>query len=215
MSCVGGIMGSRQLGTAKDATFLLARTEHKSKEKAIEEDHWIAAAEWADQNGADIINSSLTYTDKRYTYTDMDGKTSPVSRAAAIAVRKGIHVICSMGNDGDRNWRYMGAPADVAEVISVGGSLPMLPKRIRFASIGPNALGVMKPNISAPGLVVSAKRNGKFGEIAGTSFSSPLVAGIVACLIQQNPDSSREAIVRMLSRPGITIHITTTNWVMG
>ena len=202
MSCVGGMYGGRQLGAAKDATFLLARTEHKSKEKAIEEDHWIAAAEWADQNGADMINSSLTYTDKRYTYADMDGKTSPVSRAAAIAVRKGMHVICSIGNDGDRKWRYMGAPADVEEVITVGGSLPMLPKRIRFASLGPNAVGVLKPNISAPGLVVSAKKNGQFGENTGTSFSSPLVAGIVACLIQQNPDSSRASIARMLFQSG-------------
>ena len=202
MSCVGGMYGDRQLGGAKGATFLLARTEHKSKEKAIEEDHWIAAAEWADKNGADIINSSLTYTDKRYTYADMDGKTSPVSRAAAIAVRKGIHIVCSIGNDGDRNWRYMGAPADVEEVISVGGSLPMLRKRIRFSSLGPNVAGVLKPNISAPGLVVSAKRNGKFGENAGTSFSSPIVAGLLACLIQQNPDSSREAIEHMLFQTG-------------
>ncbi|MEL6257396.1 MAG: S8 family serine peptidase, partial [Bacteroidota bacterium] len=88
LSCIGGMYEGKQLGAAKDAEFLLARTEHKYKEKAIEEDHWMAAAEWADKHGADIINSSLTYTSKRYEYGDMDGKKTLVSRAAKIASDK-------------------------------------------------------------------------------------------------------------------------------
>ncbi|MEO0472586.1 MAG: S8 family serine peptidase [Bacteroidota bacterium] len=190
MSCIGGIYQGRQLGAARDAEFLLARIEHERKELRVEEDHWMAAAEWADRMGADIINSSVTYTSARYTIEQMDGLTTPVSKAAKIATDKGMLVVVSMGNDGDKSWRFMGAPADVPQVLSVGGSLPMLQQHIRFASVGPNARGLLKPDVAAPGFVLSAIRKDKFGEIAGTSFSSPLIAGIAACLLQKQPNRS-------------------------
>ena len=202
MSCIAGIYEGRQLGCAKDAGFLLARTESENKEPAIEEDHWLAAAEWADKLGADILNSSLTYTHKRYTYEDMDGITAPVSRAAAMASRKGILVVCSMGNDGADKWKYLGAPADVPEVLSVGGSLPMMPQRIRFASWGPNAKGQLKPDISAPAFVVTANKGTKYTVSAGTSFSSPLIAGLAACILQRYPDRSRQFVFETILEMG-------------
>lgn len=202
LSCVGGIYEGRPMGAAKDAEFLLARTEHEAREKAIEEDHWLAAVEWADKNGADIINSSLTYTSKRYTFSDMDGKKTLVSRAAKIASDKGILVVVSMGNDGASKWRYLGAPADVAEVISVGGSMPMMPARLKFSSFGPNAEGLQKPDISAPGYAVVAKGRGSYGESAGTSFSAPLVSGFAACLIQARPTATRKEIFEQVRQSG-------------
>lgn len=202
MSCISGIYRERNLGCAPGAEFLLARIEHETKEKPIEEDHWIAAAEWADKMGADIINSSITYTDKRYTFEDMTGKTAPVSRGAAIAASKGMVIVCSMGNEGDDKWQFMGAPADVPEVLSVGGSMPMLPMRIKFGSKGPNALHQLKPDISAPGYVLSALKKDGFGERAGTSFSAPLIAGLAACLIEKCPQANREEIFDRIHRLG-------------
>ncbi|MDX2245670.1 MAG: S8 family serine peptidase [Bacteroidia bacterium] len=202
LSCIAGMYEGRALGAAMDAEFLLARVEHETKEIAAEEDHWIAAAEWADKLGADIISSSVTYTDKRYTYADMDGKTAPVSRAAAIAVQKGMVVVCSMGNEGDEKWRYMGAPADVPGVLSVGGSLPVLPMRNPFSSIGPNVLNQRKPDISAPGFVLSAIKKDQYGENAGTSFSTPLIAGVAACMIQRYPEKTQAEIFDLLCHSG-------------
>ena len=202
MSCVAGMYGDRQLGCAKDAQFLLARIEHESKEKAIEEDHWIAAAEWADKNGAQIINSSVTYTFKRYTYRDMNGRTAPVSRAAALAAKKGMLVVCAMGNDGEKNWQYMGAPADVPEVLSVGGSMPMLPIHIQFASIGPNAEKRRKPDVAAPAYVLAALKNDDYDVSAGTSFSSPLIAGLAACMLQREPEITGQALFSRICRLG-------------
>lgn len=202
MSCVAGIRENRQLGCGKDVSFLLARTEHEKKEFPIEEDHWIAAAEWADKLGADIINSSITFTRLRYTYQNMDGKTAPVSRAASIAGQKGILVVCSMGNEGDGDWKYMGAPADAVDVLSVGGSMPMLPMYIKFASIGPNAKGEQKPDISAPAYVVTSGKKGKFTIRAGTSFASPLIAGLAACLMQKYPDETGLQISERIKRLG-------------
>ncbi|MEZ4775582.1 MAG: S8 family serine peptidase [Bacteroidia bacterium] len=202
LSCIAGMYEGRPLGAAMDAEFLLARVEHETKELAAEEDNWIAAAEWADKMGADMISSSVTYTDKRYTYADMDGKTAPVSRAAAIAVQKGMLVICSMGNEGDEKWRYMGAPADVPGVLSVGGSLPVLPMRNPFSSFGPNALNQRKPDLSAPGFTLTAIKKFKYGENAGTSFSTPLVAGVAACMIQRYPEKTQREIFDLLCRSG-------------
>lgn len=202
MSCVAGLYKGKQIGCAKGASFLLARTEHKFREKPVEEDHWIAAAEWAYVNGAQIINSSMTYTADRYSYEDMTGRVSPVSLAASIAANKGILVINSMGNLGDQEWKYLGAPADAPEVLSIGGSMPMLKLPIQFTSLGPNANNVRKPNVSAPGYVLTARKKGKFNINAGTSFAAPLIAGFAACLMEKFPDRPAQEIYKMIELSG-------------
>ncbi|MEM6264568.1 MAG: S8 family serine peptidase [Bacteroidota bacterium] len=187
LGCIAGQYKGKPIGCAPGATFLLARTEHKIFEKAKEEDHWMAAAEWADKNGADLINSSLGYTRKRYTYADMDGETALVAQAARIATQKGILVINSLGNSGDNKWNFLGTPADVPEVLSVGAVYPMFPLRMKFSSYGPNADSLLKPEVSAPGYVLTAGKKGRYETMGGTSFSAPLVTGFAACVLQKYP----------------------------
>jgi serine protease AprX len=200
LGCIAGIGGYGPIGAATDASFLLARTEHSHKEKPIEEDHWLAAAEWADRNGADIISSSLGYSKKRYTPEMMDGRQAPVSRAAAMAVRKGIVVVNSAGNEGMDEFRVIAAPADADSVLSIGGVFPQVAVRMPFSSIGPNARGVLKPDLCAPGYVLTTHKGGGYKEMPGTSFACPLVAGMVACLVQRHPDWTgfqiREAVLQ-------------------
>ncbi len=202
MSCIAGYYQDRQLGAAPDVEFLLARVEHSLFERPREEDHWLAAAEWADRLGANLINSSLGYTQKRYTYQDLDGRSTLVSRAARIATQKGILVINSAGNEGDSQWRYLGAPADVPEVLTVGGSFPMLPQRIPFSSLGPNAAGQPKPDVAAPGYVLSAWKRGRYRENAGTSFAAPLITGMAACALQRFPYLKPAQLHLLLRRSG-------------
>jgi serine protease AprX len=202
MSCIAGQYRGRHIGAAPQAEFLLARVEHGWREPAREEDHWLAAVEWADRYGADLINSSLGYTSKRYAYSDMDGNTALVSRAAQIATAKGILVINSAGNQGADPWTYIGAPADVPEVLTVGGSLPMLEQRIQFSSLGPNAKGVIKPDLAAPGYVLSAWKRGRYRENAGTSFAAPLVTGMAACVLQMDATLGPKALADRLRQAG-------------
>ena len=191
LSCIAGINEEGQkLGLATGAEFLLARTEI-DPEPFKEEVWWAQGAEWADKNGADIINSSLGYGKDRHWTKDMDG-TSYVAKAANKAVEKGILICNSAGNEGDDSrWMTIITPADAENVLTVGGidADPIHYNQISFSSFGPTVDKRLKPNVVAYGhAVVANPSNGKFTDAFGTSFSSPLVAGFCACAWQTKRD---------------------------
>jgi len=187
LSCIAGINDEGQmLGLATGAEFLLARTEIEP-EPFKEEVWWAQGAEWADKNGADIINSSLGYGKDRHWTKDMDGR-SYVAKAANKAVEKGILVCNSAGNEGDDSrWMTIITPADAENVICVGGIDDDLERynHISFSSYGPSADKRLKPNVVAFGhAMVADPSNDKFTDAYGTSFASPLTAGFCACAWQ-------------------------------
>ena len=189
LSCIGGVYNAKgksdTLGLATGAEFILARTEKALIEVFSEEENWMAAVEWSDRNGADIINSSLGYTGNRYFYRDMNGMNTLVSRAGNLAAKKGILVVNSAGNDGAGDWNFVGAPADADSVLAVGGLLPWNGIHTSFSSVGPTYDFRQKPNVTAYGHVIAAKKD-HISETQGTSFSSPLAAGFAACAWQAN-----------------------------
>ena len=188
LSCIAGKLGGKWMGMAPDAQFLLARTEVATEPKK-EEVWWVQALEWADRNGADIVNSSLGYGKQRYNLKDMDGRTSMVAKAANTAARKGILVCNAMGNEGsDKDWRMLITPADADSILSVG-AVKGMDKIADFSSFGPTADGRMKPNVVAWGennWVAGEK--GNFTQASGTSFASPMMAGFAACVKQLHPE---------------------------
>lgn len=186
LSCIAGINEEGQkLGLATGAEFLLARTEI-DPEPFKEEVWWAQGAEWADKNGADIINSSLGYGKDRHWTKDMDG-TSYVAKAANKAVEKGILICNSAGNEGDDSrWMTIITPADAENVICVGGIDANLKdyRHISFSSYGPTADKRRKPDVVAFGEAHVADPSGGFTSAFGTSFASPLTAGFCACAWQ-------------------------------
>ena len=199
LSMIAGMVDTLAMGLATGAEFLLARTEIW-REPLAEEKYWLAAAEWADQLGADIINSSLGYYRHRYFPEDMDGQTSLVAMAAQMAARKGILVVNSAGNEGTTSdWRIIITPADVDSVLTVGavGYPSML--KTAYSSPGPTADKRMKPNVAALGDVLVAGRRG-FRKTQGTSFSSPLVTGFAACLLQMYPTMNNMQVFDAIQR---------------
>ncbi len=202
LSCIAGMYSdSLPMGLAPDAEFLLARTERNLTEWRDEEDNWIAAMEWADKNGAKIISSSLGYTNKRYFYRDMNGRTSLISKAANLAARKGLLVITAAGNDGTSSWKYICTPGDADSALTIGGTDPKTNYHISFSSFGPSADERLKPNVSAPGLAfVADSRN--YSQAFGTSFSTPLVAGFAACAWQLNPNLTNMQLFREIEQSG-------------
>lgn len=198
-SCIGGIADSIPIGLATGAEFLLARTENALYEPFGEEENWLAAVEWADKNGADIINSSLGYTIHRYFREDMNGRTSLIARAANMAASKGMLVVNAAGNEGESGWKFIDTPADADSVLSIGGIDPETDIHISFSSFGPTYDRRLKPNVSAYGSVIAAGKNGLV-YTQGTSFASPLVAGFAACAWQSNPNLTNMELFREIEK---------------
>ena len=180
-------------GAAPEAEYILAKVEDIVEELPIEEDRWIAALEWADSLGAQVINSSVGYTTwadgSGYTYSQLDGQTAPASIVAGLAAQRGIVVVNAAGNDGDNAWRYINVPADAEDVITVG-SVSVFDLEIDTSSSrGPTPDGRIKPDLVAPGAdVVIAYAAAGYGRARGTSLATPLVAGTCALLLQLHPD---------------------------
>ena len=185
LSCIAGKSEFGWMGMAPDAAFLLARTEGERFETFQEEMNWLAAAEWADRLGADLINSSLGYTRHRYFEEQMDGKTSLIVKAANLAVSKGMLVISSAGNEGNTPWKRLTTPGDGDSVFTVGASNPFTDLAAEYSSRGPSTDFRQKPNVIAPGTNVVAGTNRLRAE-DGTSFSTGLITGFAACVLQQN-----------------------------
>ena len=203
LSNIAGKMGDIPLGLAPDAEFLLAITEKSRAEPFWEEETWRRAVDWAYENGAQIISSSLGYAKHRYFPENMDGQTSFVAKAAQIAAEKGILVINAIGNEGsDQTWIKLITPADVETVLSVGGIDPKTQIKSSFSSFGPSATGRLKPNVCANSTTVAAKTKGKFNSVNGTSFATPLIAGFAACVWQAHPDLKAQEIFELIQQLG-------------
>jgi len=178
------------LGTAPDASYWLIRTEYAPTEYKVETDFWTSGIEFADSVGGDLVNSSLGYSTfddpkMNFTYGDMNGKVSRASRAANLASKKGMLVVTSAGNEGNQSWHYIGSPADADGIVTVGA---VTSKGISstFSSYGPSSDGRVKPEVCAMGTssaVVNTAGVPTYGN--GTSFASPVLAGMMACLLQR------------------------------
>jgi subtilisin family serine protease len=172
-----------------------------------EEDYWAAAVEFADSAGVDIINSSLGYhrfddATQNYRYCDLDGNTAMISRTASMLARKGIILVNSAGNDGLGTWKKINVPADARDIITVG-AVSANGDNAAFSAIGPTTDGRVKPDVMAMGSPTSViTGRGSISKDIGTSFSAPLVAGMIACLWQAFPDKTALQIIEMVRKGG-------------
>ncbi|MBE0422697.1 MAG: S8 family serine peptidase [Lutibacter sp.] len=203
LSTIAGYVDNKFVGTAPDAKFYLFISEDQENETPLEESLWVEAAEKADSLGVDVINTSLGYTTfdnakYNYVYANMDGKTTFISRGAEIAFSRGMIVVNSAGNEGNVSWRYISAPADAVSVLSIG-AVNATGGIASFSSYGPTADNRVKPDVCAQGAgVYIINASGNIATSKGTSFSSPVLAGVVACLWQAFPNKTNAEIIQMV-----------------
>lgn len=207
LSVMGANVPGLIVGTAPDASYLLLNSEDQRSETPLEMDNWLAAAEYADSAGADVINSSLGYSefddpDDSFTYADMDGQTTLVTRAADAAGARGMAVVVSAGNSGSSPWRHISAPADGDSVLAVG-AVDNEMDYASFSSHGPSADGRVKPDVAAQGAITAVVNGaGSLQGAFGTSFSAPIVAGLTACYWQEFPQLSAAEVLQNIRRSG-------------
>jgi len=208
LSLAGGFEDGELVAPAFNATFILAKTENISSETRIEEDNFVAAVEWMESKGVDIINTSLGYSEfdtgqESYTYEDMDGKTALVTRAMEMAFARGVVTVTSAGNEGNDPWFYITAPADGANIIAVG-SVTSEGNVTGFSSRGPTSDGRIKPEILAFGSsnYLAFGYSEGYGFKSGTSYSSPIVAGICGQLLSVYPHLTNQQVRQTIIESG-------------
>ncbi len=203
MSTIVANLPGTMVGSAPHAKLALARTENVGSETNQEEDNWMMAVEWADSLGADMIQSSLGYTlfdsgSVSYSYADLDGNTTIVSRAADLAASRGILVVNSAGNEGNSPWHHISAPCDADSILCVG-AVDFFGASAGFSGVGPSADGQVKPDVCALGVFTAVIGNsGQVANSSGTSFSAPLMAGFAACLMGAHPQRSNMEVIRAI-----------------
>lgn len=207
LSCMAMNMPNVMTGTAPEASYWLLRSEDERSEQPVEQDYWAAAVEFADSVGVDVLNTSLGY----YVYDDpaqnlrlrdLDGQHQLMSRQASRIADKGMILVCSAGNAGMESWKKITTPGDADNVLTVGA----IDKRgvlAPFSSIGNTQDGRIKPDVVAVGLGSDVMRtNGNTGHANGTSFASPIMCGMVACLWQACPDLTAKEVIALVRRVG-------------
>lgn len=205
LSHMAGIMEDSLYGTAVNANYYLFQTEDVFREVRLEEDTWIQAAEWADSIGIDVINSSLGYSlfDEdymNYSTSDMNGSTTRISQAAEICALKGTLVVNSAGNSGDDPWHVITAPSDAEHVLCIG-AVDLNGNHASFSGYHPPGLNDVKPNIVAMGRqTVYAAMDSTISRGNGTSFSSPIIAGMAASLWQAFPTATNMDIFNAIEK---------------
>lgn len=193
------------IGTAPKAAFYLFRTEDPSSEYPIEEHNWVCGAERIDSAGGDVISSSLGYTafddpSLSHTYADLDGNTTMAAIGADLAAKKGLLVLNSAGNDGNKPWHYLATPADADSILAVG-AVDTTGQVAPFSAYGPAADGRVKPDVVSVGVATVVQfANNTIGPNNGTSFACPNMAGLATCLWQGFPEFNNMKIIDALRR---------------
>jgi hypothetical protein len=215
LSTMGGFKDNELVGTAPDASYYLFITEDGANEWPLELSLWVEAAEEADRLGVDIINTSLGYTEfdnpnYNFTYADMNGISTYISKGLDIAFSRGMVCVNSAGNSGSSPWFYISAPADAINALAIG-AVNAAGDYATFSSQGPSFDGRVKPDVVTQGQQsVLSSISGNITTASGTSFSGPITAGMVACLWQALPNATNSEIIQLI-KESASIYNNPTN----
>ena len=198
-SLVFGKIDTFNIGHATESEALFAKMHSPGKNDKMLEEAWIKAIEWCHQKGAQLVNSSVGYVGKPHKSDMLSGDICKMSIAGNIAARKGMLIINSAGNERLSNWKRIAFPGDADSVLTVGSINSETGVQSSFSSLGPTRDLRVKPNVTALGNVYWY--NGyKLKEVFGTSFSSPLVTGFVACLLQDDSSLKPMGLIDTLQK---------------
>ncbi|MDR2621897.1 MAG: S8 family peptidase [Dysgonamonadaceae bacterium] len=203
LSCMLADKSGEMIGTAPEADYYLLRTEVSDEEYPVEEDYWVAALEYADSIGVDIVTSSLGYgyfddSSMDHIHNQLDGKSVPISVAAGLAASRGILLFNSAGNERNKPWEKIMFPGDALNMLTIG-AIDSDSVCSYFSSAGYTADGRVKPDLMAMGTANALiGSNGQIRYGSGTSYATPVLAGLGACLWQALPKLTAFEMIELL-----------------
>jgi subtilisin family serine protease len=187
LSTIAANVADTFVGSAPKSQYALYVTEDGQSEQLIELFNFLFATERADSVGIDVISCSLGYNtfdnpdDDLVFSRDCDGRTTVAAKAVNMASAKGMIVVISAGNDGLSPWGKVLTPGDADSALTIG-SVTGSGAEVYSSGKGPNASGVVKPDVCALGELSAVLTLSGYGQRAGTSFATPQIAGWVACI---------------------------------
>ena len=199
------------MGSAPQASYYLLRSEDEKSEFPVEEDYWVAAIEYADSVGVKLVNTSLGYnyfddSALDYTHKELTGKRSLISRAADLAFDKGMLIVGSAGNEGNKPWGKITMPGDSEKMLTIG-AISLDSTIVQFSSRGPTADGRVKPDLVSVGnKTITIGERGSVEMTNGTSFSSPFLAGLIGSLWSVNPQMNRNQLIDIVRHSAHQFH---------
>ena len=147
----------------------------------------------------DVINNSWSCPPSENCAWDALQQTVENVRAA------GILVVVSAGNSGSACQTVNDPPAIYDASFSVGAS-DSSDLMAGFSSRGPAVTGLVKPDITGPGVSIYSSIPNGYGDSNGTSMAAPHVSGLAVLLISAHPElrgevDTLEQIMRLSSVP--------------
>jgi subtilisin family serine protease len=195
-SSIGGKSDGLVHGLAYNATYFLAKTEDVSAEPKSDEIRLTQAVDWLVSQDVDLINISVAYTqfddDKSYTQFYLDGRSaySSMYLDSVLNVHPELIIVASAGNKGNKEWKNIMFPSDVAEVITVGSCDFEGEQRWKSSGIGVDFVDYIKPDVVT------------YPIPTGNSHTTPVIAGLCAIMIEYIPDIKRNELINILHASG-------------
>ncbi|MGN9796192.1 S8 family serine peptidase [Streptomyces sp. OZ13] len=158
----------------------------------------IEGMEWAKAQGADVVSMSLG------SQGGDDGNSPEAQAVNALSANGGPLFVIAAGNSSAPG--SVSSPASAASALTVA-AVDKSDRRASFSSQGPLVNSyALKPDISAPGVAISAAASqavpgwtgGMYRSMNGTSMATPHVAGAAAVLKQRHPDWDGQRIKNAL-----------------
>lgn len=206
LSTIAANLPGNFVGTAPKAVFCLYRTEDVASETKIEEHNLAAGFERSDSIGVDVVSVSLGYYTfdnpaQNYSYADLNGNTTLSAIAADLAAKKGMMPVVAAGNEGTSAWHFIITPGDADSVMTIG-AVDTVGVVANFSSYGPSSDGQIKPDLAATGrnAIVASPSTGLPVYSNGTSFATPILAGLTTCLWQAFPEFNNMTVLDAMRR---------------